>query len=137
MVKTFINYTFWTLTTILNYYMHWNLLLNGKPILTVSLNYFFNLYLSHMDIYWKCVHLSDKCIDGKNIYKPGDDFVMPDCSGYCKCHPGGGIGCVSLCPPEGITCQQNEDRMQSLRKIPNSNCTCPTWSCLKKGNQGI
>ena len=78
----------------------------------------------------------ETCVVDEHSYNLGDGFVSADCSGYCKCHPGGSVFCVSLCPPEGITCQHNEDAIQLSRKIPNSNCTCPTWRCLRKSQQG-
>lgn len=77
----------------------------------------------------------DKCLINGRSYNLGEDFVSADCTGYCKCKEGGVVLCVSLCPPEAIKCQHHEKTIELSRKVPNSDCTCPTWRCLKR--QGI
>ena len=77
-----------------------------------------------------------QCSDGKKMYKPGDRFISADCTGSCQCHPGGSISCVSLCPPVQVRCAADEEKIKLARKVPNSNCTCPRWQCVKSKTKG-
>ena len=77
-----------------------------------------------------------QCIDGEKTYNPGNRFISSDCSGFCRCNPGGEVSCTSLCPPVLVRCGIDEERIKFLRTIPNSNCTCPQWRCVKREQTG-
>ena len=76
------------------------------------------------------------CYDGERKYKPGDRFITEKCDGSCVCGPGGSMSCVSLCPPVNIKCDTDEVKINSLRKIANSNCTCSETKCVKRNIKG-
>lgn len=80
----------------------------------------------------KALPLKDGCYFDGRSYKTGDNFISADCTGQCTCLPGDNVFCKHLCLPEGISCQPDEDAIPSTRNVGNSNCTCPSWKCVKR-----
>lgn len=71
-------------------------------------------------------------INGKK-YNAGERFVDEQCSGSCICRGLNSFECVSLCPPEGIMC--NEGEAESSVKVQVSKtpiCYCSRPTCVKK-----
>ena len=100
-------------------------------------------FSNYMSVFVSCVaqvHIPvltiQQCSEDGKTYRPGDWFISSDCSGSCQCLAGGNVGCVSLCPPVQVKCLPNEEQIKSLRKIPNSNCTCPYFQCVKRKAKG-
>ncbi len=63
-------------------------------------------------------------------YRPGEEFVNPGCSSFCKCR-GPGVFCVSLCPPAIVKC--NPLQVEADVNVPVfGGCTCPRKKCVTK-----
>lgn len=66
------------------------------------------------------------------LHKVGEYFETKDCNGYCRCTGPRSLLCVSLCPPVNIYCIPGTRKVRTVEPaFRGSNCTCPSWKCVK------
>ncbi|XP_031549053.1 cysteine-rich motor neuron 1 protein-like [Actinia tenebrosa] len=75
----------------------------------------------------------DVCVIYGKTYKAGESFIDEGCTAKCQCHSGGGISCVSLCPPSRVACKVGETIKYKKDPVASSDgrCFCSVPYCAK------
>ena len=64
-------------------------------------------------------------------YQVGQSFIANNCTATCTCSGQDRVGCVSLCPPALVICNQAEKKEQYRDYITDSKCFCNRERCVK------